>query len=173
MNKILQKATDYRALGMTVEEPMQFEIETSDGKKKTLSIYPFSLGRLALISQRLIDLELVLDEEAEDPVRQMWAICSAKARQVAEIIAIATLHTKEEIDTQLEERTDEILWSPSMTPKTMSIVLQKIAQISYYGDFSKAIRLARILLVDLIPKTKVKQIAHTEGKPFGDVSTKS
>ena len=169
MEKILKLANEYRALGTTIEEPTQFEIETSDGKMKTLSIYPFQLGRLALISQRLLDLDLAFDNEGEkDDVNLMFEICASKARAVAEIVAIATLRTKEEVIEQLKERTEEILFSPTMTPKALSVVLFHIVQKSYYADFSKAIRSVDLLRVEISPKTAAARIAYLGGKPYGE-----
>ena len=171
MEKILQAVTEYRALGTVVEEPTQFEIETSNGKKKTLSIYPLQLGRLAMISQRLLELDLV-DSEGKDDVKYMFEICASKATQVAEIIAIATLRTKEEIEREFKERTEEILNSPTMTPSAVSVVLFSIVRKSYFGDFTKAIRSVEMLRVEVCPKTSAERIAYTGGKPYGDESTK-
>ena len=171
MDKGLQAVTEYRALGTVAEEPTQFEIETSTGEKKTLSIYPFQLGRLAMISKRLLELDLV-DSEGNDDVTYMFEICASKARQVAEIIAIATLRTKEEIESELKERTDEILNSPTMTPSALSVVLFSIVRKSYFGDFTKATRSVEMLRVEICPKTSADQVAHMEGKPSGGESTK-
>lgn len=168
MNSILQSVTDYRAMGALLEDkPLQFEIETTNGEKKPLSVYPFQLGRLLMISQRLLDLDLLFDEQGEraDPIKQMWEVCATKSREVAEILAIATLRSKEELDTQLEERTEEILWSPSMTPNAFAQVLFRIVQSAYYGDFIKAIRSVEMLRVEICPKTQAGRIAYTGGKP--------
>lgn len=167
MDKIQKAVTEYRALGTLHEDnPQTFEIETAEGKK-TLSIYPLQLGRLALISRRLLEIDLVLDEESQEPFSQMLEVCASKAQQVAEIIAIATLRTKDEIEEHLEERTDEVLYSPTMTPQAVANVLFKIVQNSYYSDFTRAIRLAKMLRVEFSPKTGAEQIAPLEGKPFG------
>ena len=105
---------DKRALSTLLEQPESFNIETMDGTQKTLFMYPFQLGRLAMISQRLIDLDLTLMDKESDVVQKMWQVCADKPRKVAEIIALATLRTKQEVDEQLETRADELLWSPSM-----------------------------------------------------------
>ena len=63
-----------------------------------------------MISRRLIDLDLIFDDEQmEGAVKRMWTICSEKSKEVAEIIAIATLRTQQEIEDMLKERTKLIL----------------------------------------------------------------
>lgn len=59
-----------------------------------------------MISRRLIDLDLIFDDEQmEGAVKRMWTICLEKSKEVAEIIAIATLRTQQEIEDMLKERT--------------------------------------------------------------------
>ena len=158
---------DVRAFNTLTEQPQQFEIEDADGNKKTFSLYPLQLGRLALISQRLIELDMVLNDPDGDAVKAMWHICSDKPRQVAEIIAISTLRTKEDIDTKLEERTNELLWSPTMTPTALTNILYTIIYQSYYEDFMKAIRLVKIISVNISQAETEKRIA-TEATVFGE-----
>lgn len=159
---------DLRALKVIAEEPESFEIEGKDSNKITYRLYPLQLGRLALITERLIQLDMCLDnEDGENVVKVMWDICSEKPREVAEIIAIATLRTKEDIDTLLEERTQELLWSPTMTATALSNLLYTIVFQSYYQDFMKAIRLVKILSVRISQSERESLIA-TEGIPFGE-----
>lgn len=158
---------DSRALDILTEQAQTFEIEGSDGNKKTYKLYPLQLARLALITRRLIELDLILDDPKGDVVKAMWEICSTKPQQVAEIIAIATLRTKEDIDNILEERVKEFLWSPSMTPQAMSNILYTIIYQSYYEDFMKAIRLVKIISVNISQSETEKRIAMEE-KASGD-----
>lgn len=158
---------DSRALDILTEQAQTFEIEGSDGNKKTYKLYPLQLARLALISRRLIELDLILDDPNGDVVKAMWEICSTKPQQVAEIIAIATLRTKEEIDNSLEERVKELLWSPSMTPQAMSNILYTLIYQTYYEDFMKAIRLVKIISVNISQSESEKRIAM-EAKASGD-----
>ena len=159
---------DLRALKVMAEEPEAFEIEGKDGEKITYKLYPLQLGRLALITERLIQLDMCLDNEDNDNVvKAMWDICSDMPREVAEIIAIATLRTKEDIDNHLEERTQELLWSPTMTPTALSNLLYTIVFQSYYQDFMRAIRLVKILSVRISQSERESLIA-TEGIPFGE-----
>ena len=153
---------DIRALDILAEKAESFEIEGSDGNKHTYKLHPLQLARLALISRRLIELDLVLGDPEGDVVKAMWDICSKKPQQVAEIIAIATLRTKEEIENNLEERTNEFLWSPSMTPQAMSNILYTIIYQSYYEDFMKAIRLVKIISVNISQNETEKRIAMEE-----------
>lgn len=133
----------------------------------TYKLYPLQLGRLALITERLIELDMCLDNEDTNVVKVMWEICSTKAEQVAEIIAIATLRTRDDIENHIDERTKELLWSPTMTPQAMSNILYTIIFQSYFEDFMKAIRLAKILSVNISQEEREKRIA-TEGTAFGD-----
>lgn len=151
---------DLRALRMITETTETFEAQGKDGNMITYKLYPLQLGRLALITERLIQLDLCLDnEDGENVVKQMWEICSSKPNEVAEIIAIATLRTKEDIETKLEERTQEILWSPTMTPQGLSNILYTITFQSYHQDFMKAIRLVKILSVNLSQTDQEERIA--------------
>lgn len=167
IRKTPKQLMDSRALDILTEQAQTFEIEGSDGNKKTYKLYPLQLARLALITRRLIELDLILDDPKGDVVKAMWKICSTKPQQVAEIIAIATLRTKEDIDNNLEERVKEFLWSPSMTPQAMSNILYTIIYQSYYEDFMKAIRLVKIISVNISQSETEKRIAMEE-KASGD-----
>lgn len=155
-----------RALGMIADEPEFFKIKDSKGDEHTLKFYPLQLGRLAMISKRLLSLDMVFDGE-EDDVQQMWRICSERAQEVAEIIAIATLRTKEEIDKDFDDRVNLLLWSPSMTVEAYVHVMMFIVAQSYFGDFMKAIRSVRMLRVNIAKETTAERIASMEGRPFG------
>lgn len=158
---------DIRALSMLTETPHTFDIEGNDGEKITYNLYPLQLGRLALITERLIHLDLILDDPDTDIVKAMWEVCSEEPKRVAEIIAIATLRTREDIETRLEERTQELLWSPTMTPQAMTNILYTIIFQSYHEDFMKAIRLVKILSVK-ISQTDRENLIATVAKPSGD-----
>lgn len=167
MAKKQQKTPDSRAFDFLTDQSQSFEITGADGEKKILSLHPLQLGRLALISKRLLDLDLAFDEEKTDAVQKMWKICSEKPRQVAEIIAIATLKTKQEIDDHFEARTDELMWSPTMTPQAYANLLYTIVVQSYYADFTNAIRSVRTLRETVSQPTAAERIALTEGEAFG------
>lgn len=147
---------------MLVDKPQTFEIEGKDGKMKTYHLYPLQLGRLALITERLIHLDLILDDPETDVVKAMWEICSSEPQRVAEIIAIATLRTREDIETLLEERIQEFLWSPTMTPQALANILYTIIFQSYHEDFMKAIRLVKILSVKISQEERGSLIAMEE-----------
>lgn len=147
-----------RAFDVLAEQSQTFEIEGEDGKPKQYRLYPLQLARLALISKRLIELDLVFEDDNTDAVHAMWQICSTKPRQVAEIIAIATLRTRGEVETQLEARTNELLWSPTMTPEAYTNILYTIISQSYYEDFMKGIRLVKIISVNISQADDEKRI---------------
>ena len=164
----MAKKIDKRALSILSEKAESFTIEDLDGKEKKLYLYPLQLGRLAMISERLIDLELALTEDAESEVQKMWKICAEKPREVAEIIAIATLRTKDDIEQQLDSRIDLILHSPSMIPDAIANVFMAIVFMSYYSDFISAIRSVKTFAVRISPTTEMERIASMEDKPSGD-----
>lgn len=168
MKKSENHLQDKRALEIITEQPNSFVIKDKCGKDVTLFLYPLQLGRLAMISQRLIDLDLSLSEEDEDEVRKMWKICSEKPVKVAEIIAIASLQTKEDIEKHLTERTEQILWSPSMDTLAYTNLLSTIVFQSYYGDFMTAIRSVKTLRVMISQMTTADRVASTEGVVSGD-----
>lgn len=156
---------DIRLLRTMTEQPESFEIEGKDGNMISYRLYPLQLGRLELITERLIQLDLCLDnEDGANAVQQMWDICSTMPNKVAEIIAIATLRTREDIETKFEERIQEILWSPTMTPQAMANILYTIIFQTYHQDFMKAIRLVKILSVNL-SQTDRESLIATEGTP--------
>ena len=160
---------DKRALDVLVDKTESFEIENESGDNEILYLYPMQLGRLAIISRRLLDLDLVFDEDqSENSVKQLWTICSEKPREVAEIIAIATLRTKQDIDEKLDQRVNLILWSPTMTQQALVNVLYTIVMQSYYADFMNAIRSVRTLQVTISPTIQKERIAHMEDAVYGD-----
>lgn len=163
---VQDKQLEFRALGALVEQPETFKIQTQEGEELDLKLYPLQLGRLAMISQRLLSLDLVFDG-SEDDVQQMWRVCSEKTREVAEIVAIATLRTKAEIEKQFEERVEELLWSPSMTVSAYVNLILHIVGQSYFADFMHAIRSVRMLRVTIAKETNAERVASMEGRPSG------
>ena len=169
MEKDLKALTEQRALDTLSEKNESFEVEGRDGKTMTLRLYPLQLGRLAMISRRLLDLDVIFDDgQIEDAVKRMWTICAEKPREVAEIIAIATLRTKQELDEQIKERTELILWSPTMDATALANVLSVIVFQSYYVDFMNALRWARTLRVMISQTTAAERIANTGDAASGD-----
>lgn len=163
----MKKKQDKRAYRTLTEKAESFTIKSLDGEDITLYLYPLQLGRLAMISERLIDLDMAMSGDADNEVQKMWKVCAEKPREVAEIMAIATLRTKQEIDEQLEERTELILNSPSMTPTAISNVFMAIVFQSYYADFMNAIRSVKTLQVMITPMTGMERIASTEDEASG------
>lgn len=163
----MKKKQDKRAYRTLTEKAESFTIKSLDGEDITLYLYPLQLGRLAMISERLIDLDMAMSGDADNEVQKMWKVCAEKPREVAEIMAIATLRTKQEIDEQLEERTELILNSPSMTPTAISNVFMAIVFQSYYADFMSAIRSVKTLQVMITPMTGMERIASTEDEASG------
>lgn len=163
----MKKKQDKRAYRTLTEKPESFTIEGLDGKDITLHLYPLQLGRLAMISECLIDLDIAISEDADNDVKKMWNICAKKPREVAEIIAIATLRTKQDIEDKLDERINLILNSPTMTPTAISNVFMAVVFQSYYADFMTAIRSAKTFQVMITPTTEMERIASTEEGAFG------
>lgn len=159
-----RRKIDKRAYKVLSEEPESFTIEGLDGKEIELRLYPLQLGRLAMISERLIDLEIALSDNDGNEVQRMWDICSKKPKVVAEIIAIATLRTRQDIEDKLKERTSLILNSPTMTPEAITNVFMAILFQSYHADFMNTIRSARTFQVVISPTTEMERIVSTEDK---------
>lgn len=159
---------DNRAFNILTEKPESFVIEGNDGKEITLYLWPLQLGRLMMISQRLLQLDLALSGDHENDVKRMWELCATKSQTVAEIIAISTLRTKREVDTQLDKRTQLIFDSPTMTPVAVANVLMTIIFQSYYADFIRAIRSAKTFQVTITQQTEMERIASTEAAAYGD-----
>lgn len=163
-----QENTNQRALDTLTETKQSFKVKSIDGKEDiTLSLFPLQLGRLAMISRRLLELNIDRSGDDENEVKNMWKLCADKPQEVAEIIAIATLQTKQEIDEQLEERTQLILHSPTMTPAAISALFSNIVLQSYYVDFMNAIRSVKMLQVEVSPTMTASRIATMEGERSG------
>lgn len=163
-----QTLVDKRALDALTENYESFTLEDKDGHEAELHLYPLQLGRLAMISRRLINLDMALSGNADNDVMKMWRICADKPHEVAEIIAIATLRTKSDVENELKARTELIEWSPTMTTPALSNILSSIVFKSYYGDFTIAIRSVKTLQVVITPPTEAERIATTEGAASGD-----
>nr|DAH66228.1 MAG TPA: hypothetical protein [Bacteriophage sp.] len=169
MAKKKSNTIDKRALDVLTEKMESFELESESGKKETLYLYPLQLGRLAIVSRKLLDLDFVFDENhADDSVKQLWTVCAEKPREVAEIIAIATLRTKQDVDANFEQRVNLIMWSPTMTQQALTNVLYTIVMQSYYADFVSAIRSVRTLRVMISQMTPTERIAPTEAAASGE-----
>lgn len=77
MTKSPYELTEQRAFDTLTGKIESFEIEGRDKETVTLHLYPLQLGRLAMVSRRLIDLDLILDDEQiEDAVKRMWSVCA-------------------------------------------------------------------------------------------------
>lgn len=164
----MSQSTDRRALDTLLEIGISFTIEGDNGKEQELCLYPLQLGRLAMISKRLLNLDIELPKDQSDIAwDKMWAVCAEKTREVAEIIAISTLRTKEDIDNKLSDRVDLILWSPSMTTEAYTYLLSTIVFQSYYEDFIKAIGSVRTLMVKISQPTMMETIASMGAKVSG------
>lgn len=164
---LIMNKRDNRAFNILTDKAESFVIEGENGEDITLYLWPLQLGRLMMISQRLMQLDLSLSGDHENDVKKMWELCATQTQTVAEIIAISTLRTKEEIDTQLDERINLIMHSPSMTPIAFANLLMNIIFQSYYADFTKAIRLAKTFQVTISPMTEMERIASTEAAAYG------
>lgn len=169
-----KQTTDMRAFDVLTEKPEEFTIETLDGSSITLHLYPLQLSRLAMITKRLLALDAVFGgNDPEDSVKWMWKVCAEKPREVAEIIAIASLRTKSEADSYLRERTELIYDSPSMTPNAYAALLSTIVFQSYCQDFMNAIRLVKTLRVMISPTTTAERIAGMADEVSGGKSMPS
>ena len=123
-----------------------------------------------MISRRLIDLDLIFDDEQmEGAVKRNVDHMLENPKEVAEIIAIATLRTQQEIEDMLK-RADKNLYTgpPTMDTTALTNILSTIVFQSYYADFMNAIRLVRTLRVMISPTTTAERIATTEGAVSGD-----
>ncbi len=139
-----------------------FDIKDKDGNDITLSIYPLQLARLSMISQKLralnIDLDKMTEADENQSLNQMVEICAEKPRAVAEIIAIATLRTKKDIDEKLTERTDLIYWSPtSGNCKVLATLLEYVVMLCYDESFMDALKAVRVLRVNIGRETEPQE----------------
>ena len=110
-----QTLVDKRALDALTENYESFTLEDKDGHEAELHLYPLQLGRLAMISRRLINLDMALSGNAENDVMKMWRICADKPHEVADIIAIATVSTKSDVANELKARIELTEWSLQKT----------------------------------------------------------
>lgn len=159
---LMRRKQDARAYDLLTDKAESFTIKGLKGNNVTLHLYPLQLGRLMLISKRLLELDFAFSDDKENDVKRMWKLCAEQPKTIAEIIAIATLPTKKDIDEKFEERTNLILHSPTMTPTAIGNLFMTILFQSYYADFTNAIRSARMFQVMISPATETERIASTE-----------
>lgn len=161
--------TEARAIDALLETPEYFDLKGKSGEKEKFFLYPLSLGRLMMVSKRLLELDLTLSElGGDDPMKEMWRVCGDKPDKVAEIIAVSTLKTKEEIEKKLKERTEFFMWSEELTTQALANILYTIITQSFCEDFMNAIRLVKTLRVTVPKENPANLIARTEGKAPGE-----
>jgi single-stranded DNA-specific DHH superfamily exonuclease len=152
-----------------IEEPVSFEVETIEGEKKTLSLYPFQAGRLIkgahLIRKMKVSAEILTSEKPFDELMQLTEESTA---DIIELIALATLRTKKEVEEQMEERKDMLLWAPNMTQLAQAILLKTIVEQCFYKGFANSFGLVRMLPEIFSQKTqKAANPKLTEDKAGG------
>lgn len=161
-----------RAEQAIIESPLEFEIEKINGKKEKLWIYPFSAGRLIKAAGLIRRMKLTAEALTGDkPFDEMMRVAEDCTEDLIELIAIATLRDKEDME-RLEERKDLLMWSPTMTQVAQANLLQVIVTQCFYADFVKAFRLVKMLPEIVSQRTKTAGVKAKEtpmaDRPSGD-----
>lgn len=123
-----------------VEKPIRFSI----GKSK-FSIYPPTLGKLQILSKYYLMLDI--DEQAlsGEPHLEAMRVCEAKTDTVCQLMAAATLDTKEDLldDEKICELAGFFKFN-AYPPDFGTVLLALLTQV-HYENFMSSIRLTRIL----------------------------
>lgn len=153
-----------------IEEPVSFEVETIEGKRVILSLYPFQAGRLIkgahLIRKMKLSAEVLTSEK---PIDELMKLTEESTADIIELIALSTLRTKKEVEEQMEERKDMLLWAPNMTQLAQAILLKTIVEQCFYKGFVNSFGLVRMLPEIFSQKTQTATNPKlTEDKAGGD-----
>lgn len=135
-DQIIEQAVSDAIVG----KPLSFELE---GVK--YEIHPPTLGKMQILSK--LYLQLDIDEKAfsDKPHKESMRICESKTDAVCEIMAVATLQTKEELldESKVKERATLFKWS--CKPQDFATCIMAILTLIDYENFITSIRLTKIL----------------------------
>lgn len=134
--KIIEAAVSDAIIG----RPISFELD-----KKKYEIYPPTLGKMQILSKLYLQLEI--DEKAltKEPHLEAMRVCESKTDIVCQIMAVATLNSKDELFNEglLKERAELFKWS--CYPQDFGTCLLAILAQVNYENFMTSIRLTKTL----------------------------
>lgn len=135
-DKIIESAVSDAIVG----RPISFEL-----KGQRFEIHPPTLGKMQILSKLYLQLEI--DEKAlkDEPHLEAMRVCESKTDTACEIMAVATLDSKEELldDQVVNERADFFKWN--CLPQDFGTCLLAILAQVNYENFMTSIRLTKNL----------------------------
>ena len=130
-----------------IRRKVQFQVFAKEKKPKVFyySINPPTLGKMQILSNLYLELEINDKDLNDNPTTTMMEICAKKTDTCARMMAVATLSTKGEVldDKLIAERADIFKWACS--PDDMAKVIVALISHSHYGNFLNSIALTKIL----------------------------
>lgn len=108
-------------------------------------IAPPTLGKMQLLSQLYLDLEISEEDLQANPTSTVMAICAQRTEICAKMMALATLSTRKEIldDKLVSERAEFFKWT--CQPDDMAKVIIALISHVHYENFLNSIALTKIL----------------------------
>ncbi len=145
IDKLIEQAASDAIIG----KPMRFTL----GNER-YDIHPPQIGKIEILSKLFLQLEFDEDALVEYPFTEMMRICANKADLVCQIMAIATLRTKEEVldDDLVQERADHFKWSCENKDYAKCVIA--IMSMSDYENFIVSTRLMKMLRLNKPTATK-------------------
>lgn len=136
----MKNRTEQGVSDAIVEKPIEFKV----GKDR-YKIHPPTLGKLQLLSNLYLQLDINEEALQEEPHLESMRVCESKVDVVCELMAVATFKDKEELldDDKIKERAEHFKWSTS--PSDFSTVLLALLTQTHYENFIASIRLTGIL----------------------------
>ena len=134
--KIIEAAVSDAIIG----RPISFELD-----KKKYEIHPPTLGKMQILSKLYLQLDIDEKNLAKEPHLEAMRICESKTDIVCELMAVATLNSKDELfnDELVKERAELFKWN--CYPQDFgNCLLAILAQVDY-ENFMTSIRLTKTL----------------------------
>lgn len=135
-DKIIESAVSDALVG----RPISFEL-----KGERFEIHPPTLGKMQILSKLYLQLEIDEEALADEPHLEAMRLCEKKTDVVCEIMAVATINSKEELldDANVRERAEFFKWN-CLPPDFGTCLLAILAQVDY-ENFMTSIRLTKTL----------------------------
>lgn len=122
------------------QKPIRFSVQD-----KKFEIHPPTLGKMQILSKLYLQLDIDENGFKDEPYREAMRICENKTDLVCQIMAIATLSSKEDMldDEKISERADFFKWN--CFPEDFGTCLLAILTQVDYANFMTSIRLTKML----------------------------
>lgn len=121
------------------------KIEMRELTKKQFTINPPTLGKMQVLSRLYLDLDIDGNKFEESPHIEAMRVCNEKTDTVCRIMAVSTLNTKEELQSEQTIRERAEFFKDNAKPTDFGRLLIVILTMIDYENFINSIRLTEIL----------------------------